>query len=258
MSLVKRSSLRPGVEQLLLNDPESRNAMSPEMAAEFESAVTDLKARLDLKLVVLRGAGRAFSAGGHLDMLEAKCQIKPEENKKGMLKFYRQFLSIAELEVPVLAALNGHAVGAGLCVALACDFRIASAAAKLGLNFVRLGLHPGMGVTHFLPRLVGPARASELLAAGRIVPAEEGFQLGIVNAVVAADEFDAEVERWIDDILAGGPLTLRQLKQTLRDSLGRSLEENLQREAECQAENYAGAEFREGISAAKEKRPPKF
>src|SRR5262249_10307005 len=156
----------------LLDDPEARNAMGEEMAAQFLRAAGELKNDRSVRVVVLTGRGRAFSGGGNLDMLETKTRIAKEENQRLMREVYRSFISILEIDVPVIAAVNGHAIGAGLCLALACDLRIASADAKLGLNFVHLGLHPGMGATYFVPRLVGDARAAELLYSGATISAE--------------------------------------------------------------------------------------
>lgn len=256
--LIDLSELERGVFQLLLNDPDSRNAMSEAMSDEFRSCVSAIRSKSSARVVILRGAGRAFSGGGHLDMLLEKTKLDPRENRKLMEVFYYNFLSLLDIEVPVIAAINGHAVGAGLCIAMACDFRIARAGAKLGANFVRLGLHPGMAATYFLPRLVGPARAAELLYTGRILSAEEAEQIGLVNTVAAENAFDERVLDTARQIASAGPEAVRELKLSLRGSERATLREALQREADCQARNYAGQEFLEGIKAAKEKRPANF
>lgn len=257
-SLVIIKRPHPGHAEIVLNDPATRNAMSELMAAEFARAVRPLASDPSLRVVTLIGEGNAFSGGGHLDMLFEKTKVSLEENRRLMEQFYDSFLCVCDLPVPVIAVLNGHAVGAGLCIALACDVRIAVNTAKLGLNFVHLGLHPGMGATYFLPRLVGPARAAELLYAGKIVTAEEGAALGLVNAVVSAQELRSAADRIVGAILRAGPQAIRALKASLRESERRTLAECLAREAECQAHDYVGAEFLEGITAAKEKREPKF
>lgn len=232
--------------------------MGEEMAAQFSAAASKLKSDPSLRVVVITGSGKAFSGGGNLDMLEAKTRISPAENERLMMEFYRSFLSVQEIEVPVIAAINGHAMGAGLCLALACDIRIASEDAKLGLNFVHLGLHPGMGSTYFVPRLLGDARAAELLYTGATVSAAEGARLGLVNRVVPHGDFPAAVDELTGQVLRGGPRAIRELKASLRALRGASLEECLRREAACQAGDYAGSEFREGIAAAREKRAAKF
>ncbi len=246
------------IATLVLNDAEKRNAMSTRMAEEFVAQVTLLREDKSIRVVILRGAGKAFSGGGDLDMLFEKIKITPPENKRLMELFYDQFLSIRTLEVPVIAALNGHAIGAGLCLACACDLRIATQSAKLGLNFVHLGLHPGMGATYFIPRLVGPAKAAELLYCGKIITAEEAKQIGLVNQVVSDGEFETCVSEVARTIATAGPQAVRELKKSLQLSSQLALEDCLRREASCQALDYAGAEFKEGIQAAKEKRSPRF
>ena len=232
--------------------------MSEEMAAEFKAAVDELKSDSGVRVLILRGAGKAFSAGGDLEMLHAKTKLSAEVNQQKMEWFYQQFLSITELNVPIIAAINGHAVGAGLCVALACDIRIAKSGAKLGLNFVRLGLHPGMGVTYFLPRVVGPARAAELLYTGSIISADAAKKIGLVHDSVSEDSFEERVAACASEIAFAGPQAVRALKVSLRQSETRDLQACLVREAEAQAQDYIGPEFLEGITAAKEKRKPNF
>lgn len=256
--LVTQRLLLPGVVVLELNDPDSRNAMSDAMADEFLSRTVSLAQDASLRAVILTGIGSAFSGGGHLDMLFEKTKLDRDENRDLMESFYTRFLSIRSIPVPVIAAINGHAVGAGLCLALGCDIRIAVTEAKLGMNFVLLGLHPGMGATYFLPRLVGVARANELLFAGKIISATEAEKIGLVNHVVAADKLWPTVTELAESIASAGPIAIRQLKASLVHSEGSNLAECLKREADCQAENYAGAEFMEGISAARDKRKAKF
>lgn len=257
MSLVEVQE-QNGVVTLSLTDPATRNAMSELMAGEFESVVLGLCKRRDIRVVVLRGAGEVFSGGGNLDMLFEKTKISREENKLRMQAFYQSFLSVLEIPVPVIAAINGHAMGAGLCLTLACDFRVVRSGARLGLNFVHLGLHPGMAATYFLPRLVGSARARELLFTGRVLTAEYAAEIGLVNHVVSESSFDVFVQEKANMIASAGPQAVRELKATLRDMEGRSLSDCLLRESECQALDFAGREFLEGINAAREKRPAKF
>ena len=152
---------RPGdgkVAIITLNDPKRLNALNATMGDEFVSIIHDLIESNDmdgLGAVVLTGSGRAFSAGGDLNFLKDRSNDTPYRNAVIMRRFYERFLSVRKLPVPVVAAINGPAIGAGLALALACDVRVASKDAKMGITFVGLGLHPGMGSTHFLPRLVG-------------------------------------------------------------------------------------------------------
>lgn len=257
MALVLQSIDSNGVATLTLNDEANLNAMSDEMAHEFAAAVTTLKGSKNLRAVILTGAGKAFSAGGHLSMLESKRAKTPAENRKGMLEFYNSFLCMRDLNVPLIAAINGAAVGAGLCVACACDFRVASDTTKLGFTFLKLGLHPGMGATYFVPRIVGTSAATELLVTGRVIAADEALRIGIVSRVVPAVDVMKAATAIAGEILTCAPEATRQLLNTMRGA-PEDLNKALEREAECQSVNYAGAEFAEGVSAVKEKRSPSF
>ena len=259
-NLIKLGELESGIHQLTLNDEANRNAMSEEMGEELVAVVGKLKqmSSAELRCMIVTGAGKAFSGGGHLEMLFNKTKIDPDENRRLMEKFYELYLSILEVPVPVIAKINGHAIGAGLCFAMACDIRIASAEAKLGANFVNLGLHPGMGATYFFPRLLGVARANELLFGGKILTAEESLAVGLVNRVVAAGDLDRVTIAEARGIAAAGPMAVRALKQSLRGDSRTALQKCLEREAHCQSLDYAGSEFLEGIRAAKEKRVAKF
>ena len=166
--------------------------------------------------MVLTGAGRAFSAGGDLAMIEARAAAGAANGPRGrgairdgMRAFYQLFLSVRDLPCPTLAAINGAAIGAGLCVALACDLRIASREAKLGLNFTQLGLHPGMGATWTLPRLVGPARAAELLFSSRVFTGAEAATIGLVNRAVAPAEVLPAAHALAAEFAAAAPLAVR-------------------------------------------------
>ncbi len=254
MSLVKFEELSPKVGLVTLNDPESLNAMSEKMAEEFKSMVQGLLPKRDAyRTLILTGSGRAFSAGGDLEMLERKTKIAAGENKNLMLKFYDSFLCLLELKLPLIAAINGHAIGAGLCLASACDIRIASEKARLGFTFTRLGLHPGMGATYFLPRVVGAAAAAELTLTGRVIDAAEALRIGLVSRVMPEGGVLEEAKKVAQEILDCGPLATNQLLESLRAPT-RDLKSQLEREADCQSVNYASAEFKEGISATREKR----
>jgi enoyl-CoA hydratase len=174
-----------------------------------------------------------------------------------MLAFYNSFLCILDLKVPLIAAINGAAVGAGLCVACACDFRVASDTTKLGFTFVKLGLHPGMGATYFVPRIVGASVATELLLTGRVIDAQEALRLGVVSRVCGADKVMEEARAIATEILSCGPEATGQLLQTMRGD-PTYLTQTLDREASCQSVNYASAEFAEGVAAIKEKRSARF
>ena len=150
---------------LTLNDPARLNALTFDMGAALQHAIDTIDYS-KTNAVVVTGAGKAFSAGGDLAFLNRRAEDSGSSNAVVMRRFYQAYLRIRELPVPVLAAINGPAIGAGLCFALAADMRVAGKSAKLGVTFVGLGLHPGMGATHFLPRLVGAQIASRLILTG--------------------------------------------------------------------------------------------
>ncbi len=231
--------------------------MSEEMANEFKAEVATVKAAGTARVIILTGAGKSFSAGGHLEMLDAKRSKTSEQNRLGMLAFYDSFLSILSLNVPVIAALQGAAVGAGLCLACACDIRIATSDAKLGFTFLKLGLHPGMGGTFLLPRVVGNSMATELLLTGRIITAEEALRIGLVSRIVPREKLLDEANIIAQEMLSCGPEASAQLLRTMRADLA-ALPAALEHEARCQSINYASAEFAEGISAIREKRAARF
>lgn len=232
--------------------------MGEEMAKEFMATVQSLQQRIrELRVVILTGSGRAFSAGGNLEMLKAKTKLSPEENRLRMLEFYNSFLTIRDLKVPLIAALNGHAIGAGLCVACACDIRVVSEKAKLGFTFTRLGLHPGMGATYFLPQVIGNSRALELMITGRVIAGEEVLRFGLGSQLVKEEDVLKRAHEIASEILECGPEATRQLLESMRLAPV-SLEQALAREAACQSLNYKSGEFLEGVQATMEKRKPAF
>ena len=174
-----------------------------------------------------------------------------------MLDFYQSFLCMLNLPVPIIAAVNGHAIGAGFALALACDARVISTTAKLGLNFSRLGLHPGMGATLFLPRLAPRGVASDLLIAGRIIDAEAALQYGLANLIIEANEVLPEATRLAESYRSSAPDAVSGLLSTIRPAAN-EIQATLEREAAEQARNFTGPEFQEGMAAAVEKRRPNF
>jgi enoyl-CoA hydratase/carnithine racemase len=254
------------VAVLTLNDPERRNAMTEAMGHALAAAVGELTRDGRLRAMILAGAGRAFSAGGDLDMIEAKARAGASDpggparsaNQRFMREFYALFLSVRDLPCPSVAAIHGAAIGAGLCVALACDLRVAARDAKLGLNFARLGIHPGMGATWTLPRLVGSARAAELLFTGRTLDGAEAERIGLVNRAVAGSDVRGAALELAREIAAAAPRAVRGAKRSLAGSGAASLAAQLEVEAAAQALDYESRDLREGLAAARERRSPRF
>jgi enoyl-CoA hydratase len=236
--------------------------MSPEMGDEIVRVVDALRRDAGVRVVVVTGAGKAFSSGGDLGMLARDAGLDPGGAGPTMggapRDFYARYLSIRQLPVPTIAAMNGHAIGAGLCFALACDIRVATAGAKMGMTFTKLGLHPGMGATFLLPRLVGTARACELFFTGRVIDASEAERLGIVNRVVPDDAFATTVRDLAAEIAAAGPLAVRMVKKSIYRGVEHSLDDMLDYESLQQSITLTTDDAREGIKAVMEKRAPSF
>ena len=253
------------VATLTFNDAPRRNAMTEAMGRAFVARVVELAGDDSLRAVILTGAGRAFSAGGDLGMIQARADqgsanpgVARREIREGMRSFYKLFLTVRELPCPTIAAINGAAVGAGLCVALACDLRVASRSARLGLGFTRLGLHPGMGATWTLPRLIGTPQAAELLYTSRIVSGEEAAVLGLVNRAVENEAVVPTARALAMEIAANAPLAVRGVKRALARSQEATLEDQLSFEADEQAGCFESRDVHEGLAAAIAKRTPVF
>lgn len=261
-----RVERRDGVALVVLDDPARRNAMSQAMGRALAGVVEELAGDDEVRAVVLTGAGAAFSAGGDLAMIEDQARAGREapgdpcrtRNRAFMRSFYGQFLSLRELPQPTIAAINGAAVGAGLALALACDLRLAAREARLALNFNRLGIHPGMGATWTLPRLVGPAHAAELLLTGRSIDGVEAERIGLVNRALPSGDLLPQALAVAAEIAACAPRPVRATRRALRAALAASLAEQLDFEAEQQALCYETADLAEGLAAARERRPPCF
>src|SRR4029077_891808 len=170
---------------ITLDRPDNRNSMTGELLDAFVVASAAARADTAIRALVITGTGTCFSAGADFKAIVQRADGAPHERSYAM---YAPFLSLLDIEVPIVGALNGHAVGGGFGLALVCDVRLGALGAKYGANFVRLGIGPGMAISYLLPRLVGVARASELLLTGKLVEGAEAERLGILNrAVPAAD-----------------------------------------------------------------------
>jgi enoyl-CoA hydratase/carnithine racemase len=247
-----------GVALVTLDNPDMRNAMSDEMTAAWADTMAELAADRSLRAVVITGEGTAFCSGGNTSWIASEPDATVDQLRSRMLPFYRTWLSVRTLEVPTIAAVNGAAIGAGLCLALACDLRYAAAGAKLGVPFVKLGMHAGMGGTHLLPEVVGEAHARDLLLTGRVVEAEEALRLGLVSRVLAPETFLDDVLEIAAGVAATAPVATRLTKLALLDGGHADLETALQWEALAQPVTLATEDLQEGIRASKEKRSPVF
>jgi enoyl-CoA hydratase/carnithine racemase len=246
-----------GVAVLTLDNPDQRNAMSEAMTESWIGAVDELAEDREVRAVVVTGQGSAFCSGGNTSWIASEPDAGVDALRDRMLPFYRAWLSIRRLEVPTIAAINGAAIGAGLCLALACDLRYAARGARMGVPFVKLGMHAGMAGTYLLPDVVGPAAARDLLLTGRLVDADEALGLGLVSRVLDPETFLDDVLATAGEIAATAPIASRLTKVALAQGHA-DYETALQWEALAQPVTLATADLQEGIAAARAKRTPQF
>jgi enoyl-CoA hydratase len=247
-----------GVVVLTLNRPDRRNSMTDGMTGQWRQAVGDLKRDRGVRCVVVTGAGKAFCSGGDLSWLADRGAEDVPALRERMLEFYRTWLSIAELEVPTIAAINGAAVGAGLCFALACDLVYAAEDAKLLVPFTSLGLHPGMAATYLLPRTAGIGMAREMLLTGRTVLGAEAAARGLVTRAFPRESLLAEVLGIASATAANAPVATRLTKVALADGGHADLDAALRWESLAQPVTMATGELLEGLAAQRERRAPRF
>ena len=250
------------VVTLTLNRPEALNAMNEPLMAELERHLIDIESDAVARAVVLTGAGRGFCAGGDLKrdrMAEGQDRFFDGDPGGTVIeRLNRCVLRMHNLPKPIIACINGVAVGAGCNLALATDLRLASDAARFGEVFSRIGLVPDGGGTYFLPRLVGTAKALEMIMLGDIIDAQEALRIGLVNRVVEADRLEAET-RLLAERLATGPTLAHGLAKTgVYRAMNRPLEDVLNMEARNQSIASRSRDHVEGTAAFLEKRRPDF
>jgi enoyl-CoA hydratase/carnithine racemase len=251
-----RFSASDAIGVITLNRPDNRNSMTPELLDAFTAASAEARTA-DVRCVVVTGTGSCFSSGA-----DFKSTLQREGDRRApherSYAMYESFLTLLDLGVPVIGALNGHAVGGGFGLALVCDLRIGARDAKYGANFVRLGLAPGMAISYLLPRLIGLARANELLLTGRLVDGTEAEQLGILNRAVAAGDVLGEAMALARTIADNAPRAVRATKRAIQRGLDLQVRDAARLEAFAQAETVGTEDAREGIAALLAKRAPKF
>ena len=241
---------------ITLNRPDNRNSMTPELLDAF-AAATALARAAPLRCLVVTGTGSCFSSGADF---KSRVQRDGERQTSSERSYamYEPFLSLLDIAVPVIGALNGHTVGGGFGLAMVCDIRIGARDAKYGANFVRLGLAPGMAISYLLPRLVGLARANELLFTGRLIDGAEAERIGLLtSAVDTADVLD-EALGLARAIAANAPIAVRETKRAIQRGLDLQIREAARLEAYAQAESLTTEDSREGIAALLAKRAPSF
>ncbi|UCG70658.1 MAG: enoyl-CoA hydratase/isomerase family protein [Thermoplasmata archaeon] len=239
-----------------MNRPQALNALNSETLTDIRTAAQELNDDPDIGVIIITGVGeKAFVAGA--DIKEMK-DMTPLEARKFMHFGQSVFNVIDNLPKPTIAAVNGYALGGGCELALACDMILASDKAKFGLPEVTLGIHPGFGGTQRLPRLVGSAKAKELIFTGEMIDANEALRIGLVNKVVSQEELMGEAKTLAQKILKNGQLAIRLVKSAINAGLNVPLEKGLAYEAETQGLAFATEDKNEGLNAFLEKRKPNF
>jgi enoyl-CoA hydratase/carnithine racemase len=256
MAAAVRYEARDHIGVITLDRPP-RNSMTSELLDAFAQASAAARGDTEIRALVVTGTGSCFSAGADLKagLQRGGDDLPPAERSHAM---YEPFLSLLDVEIPVIGALNGHAIGGGFGLALVCDLRIAALEGKYGANFVALGLAPGMAISHLLPRLVGVSPASELLFTGRLVDGAEAERLGLVNRAVPSAQVWEESLALARTIAANAPFAVRATKAAIRRSLTLDARAAARAEAVDQAASLATQDAREGMSALLEKRKPLF
>jgi 2-(1,2-epoxy-1,2-dihydrophenyl)acetyl-CoA isomerase len=242
-----------------INRPERLNAFDGTMRTDLLTALQELEQDVEIRCVIITGVGRAFSTGGDISVM---AEIVKDGDRTRFEQLVRTGAEVVRqidaMSKPVIAAINGAAAGAGACLTLACDLRIASETASIGFTFLRVGLHPDWGGSYFLPRLIGPAAAAEFIYTGGMISAERGERIGLFNRVVPAAQLESAARGFAGEISASPAGVIADAKRVLRRSVSATLTQVLELEIESQMRAFDSPDFREGITAFLEKRAPRF
>jgi enoyl-CoA hydratase/carnithine racemase len=248
------------IARVVIDKPPYNN-VSVELMTDLADVLAEADADKESRVVLLSTTGKAFCAGADLtrraDEIGIAATEAPPETAKGN-PLYDQAVRLHASELPIVAAIQGAAVGAGLGLALVADFRIAAPDARFAANFVKLGFHPGFGLTHTLPRLIGQQRAALMFLTGRRIKAEEALSWGLVDQVVYADRLMATAQELAAEIAENAPLAVRSTRLTLRGDLAAAVKAQTDHEFAEQQWQMTTDDFREGVKAVNERRPGKF
>ena len=248
-----------GVRTLMLNRPDTLNALSVEAMAALADRLEEAAADTAVRALVITGAGNAFSAGGDLAFLQKLPTMPPTRVREVVYgTFQRVSRAIRGMGKPVVAAVNGAAVGAGCEIAVACDFRIASSLARFGEVWINLGCVPALGGMFLLPRIVGLAKATELVMTGEIIDAAKALRIGLINKVVMPPDLPRAAFELARRLARGPAQALAAAKAALNRGLDSTLLAELEATLDQQAACFATRDFAEGVNALAAKRPPRF
>jgi 2-(1,2-epoxy-1,2-dihydrophenyl)acetyl-CoA isomerase len=245
------------IATLTLNRPDKLNALSDQLFEDLLKAISEISRDKTIRVVIITGAGRGFSAGGDLDLpLFMWTDV-------GKVQEYLRWITaipigLRNLPQPVIAAVNGVVAGAGCSLVMACDIIITSEEARFSQAFVNVGHHPDMGSSYLLPRLVGTARACELIFTGKFIDAREMEKIGLVNQVVPADALMPTVKELAAKLADGPPLAHALAKRSIYQGMQMTLEQGLEYEVEAATLTILSEDVKEGVRAFKEKRKPMY
>jgi len=230
--------------------------MDNEVMPAFLETIEQVKADRDMRCLIITGSGNSFCTGA--DFRSTSARLEHELPHERSLRVYEPFLKIHDIQVPTIAAMNGHAIGGGFGLALICDIRVANRESKYGANFARLGLHTGMSVSYMLPRIVGMPIANELLFTGRLIDGDEAAEIRLVNYVVEGDDVLAKAWDLGREIASCAPVAVRMIKRSIRRGMDWDPRLAAELEAHCQSRTGETEDAKEGIAALLEKREPVF
>ncbi len=265
-SVIQDVNRESGFATLTLNRPERLNSLSHELLQSLSGAIDEVAADDSIRAVIITGSGRAFCAGADTDEMTGGTGDGPHKQgpggaealRRGFELAHKVILGIYEMEKPVIAAINGTAVGAGFDLACACDIRIASDTARFMAAYIHVGLFPGYGGTWLYPRVLGPAKAAELMYTGNFLEVDEAKSLGFVNDVVSSDELIGAAEKMARRIANGPPIAIRLAKMMMRRGMTMDLETSLEMSAAAEAITLSSDDHVEGMAALRQKRRPEF
>jgi 2-(1,2-epoxy-1,2-dihydrophenyl)acetyl-CoA isomerase len=250
------SEIKDNIAYIVLNRPDRLNSFDMKLGEELYKALQEISLKKDIRAIVLKGTGKGFCGGGDVKEMYAA------EDKSRFLRqltqaIHKCVIEMRTMEKPVIAAVNGHAFGAGLSLAIACDIIIAVKEAKFGTAFIGIGLAPGCG-TQFFTKLVGYQKACEYILTSKTFTAEEALELGIINQLVESDKLDEEVDKFVNKFQKLAPIAVRKAKMLINKSLENDMISHLDLESKTAAFAAGTDDFKEGVTAFVEKRKPVF
>lgn len=247
--------IKSGIGYITINRPDSLNALNSDVFDELETALQEVRTNSSIQAVIVTGAGKAFVAGADIGLMSG---LSAQEGRTWTMRGQNVFNELEAIEKPVIAAVNGYALGGGCELAMACDIIFASDKAKFGQPEVNLGIIPGYGGTQRLPRIIGEKNAKYLIFSGEIIDANEAFRIGLVQKVFPAETLMEEAESFAQKVMTKAPIGLKMAKVAVRNGMNVDLKTGIAFEAEAYAGAFSSEDRMEGMKAFLEKRKPSF